>query len=293
MKALYIHADYIEFSVKKPTPIAEQIGDEQKQGRFEEALVAFISVEKQDEDKIESVAREATDDLKQVAGKVEARRIVLYPYAHLSSSLSSPDVGKKMLRTMEQMLADQGIEVHRAPFGWYKAFTVSCKGHPLSELSREFLGKEAAPEKKGEEKHIVLTLDGREIDPKDYKEGSECFQIMLQKEALHKESKLSGEPRYLRLCKKFGIQWESMSDAGHMSFSPKGALMFDLAADYAWKTVNDLGLNLYTVKGTNMFNLDEPAVKEHAMLFGDRLYKVETEKNPSSLDMPHATSSSQ
>ena len=128
---------------------------------------------------------------------------------------------------------------------------------------------------------------------KDYKEGSECFQIMLQKEALHKESKLSGEPRYLRLCKKFGIQWESMSDAGHMSFSPKGALMFDLAADYAWRTVNDLGLNLYTVKGTNMFNLDEPAVKEHAMLFGDRLYKVETEKDLSSLDMQHATSSSQ
>jgi threonyl-tRNA synthetase len=29
------------------------------------------------------------------------------------------------------------VEVSRAPFGWYKAFKISCKGHPLSELSRE------------------------------------------------------------------------------------------------------------------------------------------------------------
>jgi len=29
------------------------------------------------------------------------------------------------------------VKVHRAPFGWYKSFKISCKGHPLSELSRE------------------------------------------------------------------------------------------------------------------------------------------------------------
>jgi threonyl-tRNA synthetase len=32
------------------------------------------------------------------------------------------------------------------------------------------------------------------------------------------------------------------------------------------------------VKGTNMFSLDEPAVKEHADLFGDRLYSIDTGK---------------
>jgi threonyl-tRNA synthetase len=32
------------------------------------------------------------------------------------------------------------------------------------------------------------------------------------------------------------------------------------------------------VKGTNMFSLDEPAVKEHADLFGDRLYTINTGK---------------
>lgn len=62
--------------------------------------------------------------------------MVVYPYAHLSSSLSSPDVAKEVLQKMETRLGEMDIPVARAPFGWYKAFEVSCKGHPLSELSR-------------------------------------------------------------------------------------------------------------------------------------------------------------
>ncbi len=137
MRTLYIHADYLEYNVKKPTPVADQITDQEKQGRYEEVLVAFLTVEKQDEECLEDVAKKVVDDLLQIFKKVGAERIALYPYAHLSSSLSSPDVGKKMLRTMETLIQQQGIEVHRAPFGWYKAFNISCKGHPLSELSRE------------------------------------------------------------------------------------------------------------------------------------------------------------
>ncbi|NLT38446.1 MAG: threonine--tRNA ligase [Methanomassiliicoccus sp.] len=137
MKTLYIHSDYLEYAVKKPTPVADQITEDEKQGRFEEVLVAFISVEKEDESDPEAIAKKVTDDLVQVSKKVGADTIVLYPYAHLSSSLSSPDVGKKMLRTMEAILQEKGLKAHRAPFGWYKSFKISCKGHPLSELSRE------------------------------------------------------------------------------------------------------------------------------------------------------------
>jgi len=137
MRVLYIHADFLEFTVKKSTPVAEQITDQEKQGRYDEVLVAFISVEKQDEESPDEVAQKAVADLLEVAKKVKAQRVVLYPYAHLSPSLSSPDAGKKMLRTMEALVAEARLEVHRAPFGWYKAFTIACKGHPLSELSRE------------------------------------------------------------------------------------------------------------------------------------------------------------
>jgi threonyl-tRNA synthetase len=278
MKTLYIHADYMEYEVKKPTPVAEEIDEAHHKGRLEEVLVAFITVEKRDEGKIDLVAEEAAADLKETAEKVGATRVMLYPYAHLSPELSDPMTAREMMKAMEARLKELDVEVHRAPFGWYKAFRISCKGHPLSELSREILGKEAKSAPKGEESFIILTPDGKEHTPNEFKGGTECFRIMMEKEALKKEHPLSGEVKYLRLCRKFGIQWESMSDVGHMCFTPSGALMMDLVGDYSFKIVNDLNLPVYTVKGTNMFSLDEGPVKEHAALFGDRLYMVPGEK---------------
>ena len=137
MKTLYIHSDYLEFTVKKSTPVAEKISDEQKEGRFEELLIAFISVENQDEENPEAVVQKAVEDIEDIAKKVKSRRLALYPYAHLSSSLGSPSTAIKILQGMEGVLAQKDYEVHRVPFGWYKAFKISCKGHPLSELSRE------------------------------------------------------------------------------------------------------------------------------------------------------------
>ena len=278
MRSLYIHADFMEFEAKKPTPVAEEITEEQKKGRLEEVLVAFITVEKRDEGKIPLVVSEAASDLVETLEKTGAQRVMLYPYAHLSSELSDPQTGKEMLKALEVELKEKGVEVLRAPFGWYKAFRISCKGHPLSELSREIIGKEEAKVPIGKESFVVLTPSGEELVPEDFSGGSDCFRVMMQKEALKMEQPLAGEPKYLRLCRKFGIQWESMSDVGHMCFSPKGALIMDLVGDYSSKIVNDMGLAVYTVKGTNMFSVDEPAVKEHAALFGDRLYLIPGEK---------------
>ena len=49
MQLLLIHSDYIEYETKKQTPVAEKIDESLKSGRLEEALTAFIAVEKADE----------------------------------------------------------------------------------------------------------------------------------------------------------------------------------------------------------------------------------------------------
>jgi len=278
MKTLYIHADYMEYEVKKPTPVAEEIGDEHRKGRLEEVLVAFITVEKKDEGKVAQVVEQAAKDLVDTAKQIGAERIMLYPYAHLSPELSDPKTGKEFMKALEAAVKEMDVEVVRAPFGWYKAFRISCKGHPLSELSRAIEAVEVKSVQKGEEKFLVLMPDGTEHAPDEFKGGTDCFKVMLQKEALKKEQPLAGEVKYLRLCKKFGIQWEPMSDVGHMCFTPAGALIMDLVSDYSSQVVNDMGLGVYTVKGTNMFSLEEPPVKEHAALFGDRLYMIPGEK---------------
>jgi threonyl-tRNA synthetase len=268
----------MEFEAKDKTKVAEDIPAGFHNGRMEEVLVVFITVESDDEDKVQQVAAEASKDILDVKEKVGAERILLYPYAHLSKDLARPKASIEMLDVMKKMIESSGAEVSRAPFGWYKAFDIKCKGHPLSELSRDFKGKEEKSPSKGKDTYFVLKMDGKEVSIEEYKGGSDCMMSMIDKEALGKESPSTGEPEYLRLCKKFGIQWESMSDVGHMNLAPPGAMMFDLISDYSTDIVNNAGISVYNVKGTNMFSMDEPAVKEHADLFGDRLYTISTGK---------------
>ncbi len=137
MKILTIHADFIEFEAKKKAlKTAEENIHEGKQ-RVEECLVIFTAVEKTDEADIPKIVEQYVQEIKNVASQVNAKNLVLYPYAHLSSTLSNPAVAEQVLKDAEKTLAEK-FKVTRAPFGWYKAFTISCKGHPLSELSREF-----------------------------------------------------------------------------------------------------------------------------------------------------------
>lgn len=76
------------------------------------------------------------DNIKTIASQVGAKNVVLYPYAHLSSDLGKPSFAVEFLSFAEEKLKEDGVSVYRAPFGYYKAFEMRVKGHPLSELAR-------------------------------------------------------------------------------------------------------------------------------------------------------------
>ena len=136
MRILLIHSDYLNYNVKNKTPVAEEIEEAKKEGSFDDSLVVFTAVEKEDENNPEGIVSNLVKEVKKANDQVKAQNIVLYPYAHLSSSLSSPKVAVQILKDAEQALLAENLTVIRVPFGWYKAFEISCKGHPLSELSR-------------------------------------------------------------------------------------------------------------------------------------------------------------
>ena len=77
--------------------------------------------------------------IQEYLNNVKSKKVLIYPYAHLSQILHHPRYALEILRSFEEA-ARKSLsltEVHRAPFGWTKAFNVKVKGHPLAENARE------------------------------------------------------------------------------------------------------------------------------------------------------------
>ncbi|PIN75833.1 threonine--tRNA ligase [Candidatus Woesearchaeota archaeon CG10_big_fil_rev_8_21_14_0_10_37_12] len=146
MKILAIHSDYIKVEKKKKA-IKDAEESAEVDLSMDDCLVVFCSAEKEDESNPNSVAKQLVANIDDIAKQVKAERIMLYPYVHLSSKPSSPKVAQEILKQAEKDL--KSFEVKHAPFGWYKSFEIKCKGHPLSELSREF-GPAVEKQKSGE-----------------------------------------------------------------------------------------------------------------------------------------------
>ncbi len=138
MKILLLHCDYIRFkALKKALKSVEELSEkDKKEHEVKECLVVLSAVEKGDG---VNIVPELVKNIKEVAGSVKIKNIVLYPYAHLSRELSDPETAVNVLIEAEKVLK-KDFSVSRAPFGYYKEFELKVKGHPLSELSRQIGG---------------------------------------------------------------------------------------------------------------------------------------------------------
>ena len=154
MKILSIHADFIEWEAKKKAFKGAEEGIPEGKQKVDDCLVIFTAFEKPDEANVKGVVDKYVQEIKNIAQQVNAQRIVLYPYAHLSSNLGNPNLAMQSMKDAQKILSEK-FKVSRAPFGWYKAFDIKCKGHPLSELSREFTAQGDGSEVKVEEKEIT------------------------------------------------------------------------------------------------------------------------------------------
>lgn len=133
MRILSIHADTMWYRATRKTRMAEPI--EQKEGRMNECVVLFCCVEKLDERNPAQVIASARNSVMERLQKLKVTRVMIFPYAHLTSTLGSPDCALFILKGLEEELRKKSIDVKRAPFGWYKEFGIQAKGHPLSDLS--------------------------------------------------------------------------------------------------------------------------------------------------------------
>lgn len=285
MQLLLIHSDYIEFEAKRPTKFAEEIEESAKKGRLEEALCAFVAVEKPDEGDIDAVVAEGAKQVADVAEQVHAKKVMLYPYAHLSSNLAAPDAAVKVLKGMQETLS-QNYEVVRAPFGWYKAFTLSCKGHPLSELSRSIKTGEAGGEVvsealKSEAKAVsywkIMDTDGEMYDPDafDFK-GHDNLAKFTHYE-IAKARAVDKVPPHVDLMRRLElVDYEPGSDPGNMRYYPKGRLIKSLLEAYVLDKASDMGA--MEVETPIMYDMEHPTLKKYLDRFPARQYQIEADK---------------
>jgi len=281
MKLLLIHSDFIEYEIKeKAIPHPEETSI--TKDRFDEALTVFIAVEKVDEKAPLQAVDEASKEIIKTAEQLKVKNIMLYPYAHLSSDLASVKAGKDILVQLEQEVKKQDFNVKRSPFGWYKAFTISCKGHPLSELSREITpGKEKKAVEKEREivsQWCILTPQGELIDAEKFNfSGHEELKQLYEYESSGTR-KIVGEPPHVKMMQSQElVDYEPASDSGNFRWYPKGRMIKGLLEQHINNMVRDIGG--MQVETPIMYDLEHPALSEYVKKFPARQYLVHSDKD--------------
>jgi threonyl-tRNA synthetase len=293
MRILQLHSNFIVFKpVQKEISIAEEA--ELKENRVEEVVVLFIAIEEGDNTEI---AQKAIDDIRAFLGKQKTNRILIYPFAHLSSNLSNPSEALKIIKAMEAYAKDKGIETYRAPFGWNKQFTISIKGHPLAEQARSYAPTPVAAEakaeggaKKEEEPvsaalkaedkmqsfwHVILP-DGSLVPVEEFKfKGHVNLQKFSQYE-IKKARAVTQMPPHVTLMKRLEIaDYEAGSDPGNIRWYPKGRLIKSLLEQYVNLRMNQYGA--MEVETPIMYDFNHPSLKSYLNRFPARQYVLKSE----------------
>jgi len=277
MRILQLHCDNIEYSpIKKEISTAEDIDPKPK--RFEEIVVAFVAVEEGD-DKI--VATNAILQIKDSMKKIGCQKLLLYPYAHLSSTLASPNTALSVLKEMESLASD--LEVYRAPFGWTKSYKLQVKGHPLAENSK-VITKESAEDSsialKTESKiksfwHI-MTPDGKMHDIGSFNFSKHKNLEVLAKYEAAKKRSVDESPPHVKLMKKMAIaDYEPASDSGNMRFYPNGRLIKSLIERYVNEKIHEYGG--LEVETPIMYDSHHPSLESYFNRFPARQYSINSE----------------
>jgi threonyl-tRNA synthetase len=284
MRILQLHSDFIAYKpVKKEVANAEEA--EKKEVRLEEVVVLFTAVEEADDS---TVAQRAIDEVQTFLSKQKINRILIYPYAHLSSDLAKPAEALRTVKAMEAYAKKKGIETFRAPFGWNKQFTISIKGHPLAEQSRVILPTKA--EKKEEEKiseaakaeeklksfWYILQPDGKLVPVEDFKfKGHENLE-KFSKYEISKVRASQQMPPHVILMKRLEIaDYELGSDPGNIRWYPKGRLVKSLLEQFVTEKMNEYGA--MEVETPVMYDFQHPSLADYLNRFPARQYLLKSE----------------
>jgi len=301
MRLLQLHSDFVEYQ-----PIAKEIREAEEnvsssKVRFEDLVVTLVAIENGDD---ENLARIAVNEIERYLATVKSKRLLIYPYAHLTSDLALPERALEVIKSIEKFAKERFVDVHRAPFGWTKAFEIKVKGHPLAEnykivtkqtsniapvvasssdrINNSWETKVSSAlreEEKLASIWYILEPDGKLSPIKEYKfnAGNQNLHALANYEMAKKRSTVE-QPAHVRLMKRMGIaDYEPASDVGNLRYYPKGKLMKSLIEQYVTQQVMEYGG--IEVETPIMYDSKHPSMESYFNRFPARQYTITSDNN--------------
>lgn len=126
-----------EFSFKTHSKVLPEAPDDFREGRVENAVVAFVHAEAKDEADAAGVETRLVKNVKWLAGKFESKTVVFHYFSHLGSDLASPDFARGLLDRARARLESVGFRVETTPFGHFCEWRLSVAGESLAKVWKE------------------------------------------------------------------------------------------------------------------------------------------------------------
>jgi len=284
---LFLHADFIEYEpISKEIQLAEE-GIPIAKKRMEDLIVVLTAVESEDD---ENTASDSSTEIRKYGDLVKCDQVLIYPYAHLSSNLASPNVALQILQSLEMGVRKSFPIVARAPFGWTKSFNIKVKGHPLAENARTITGQfklSKSPDKSGNDESSalkaeetvrsswhILEVGGHLVPFAEYSFNKDQSNLKTLADYEFSKKRVVDEiPPHVKLMKKLGIaDYEPASDSGNMRFYPKGKLMKSLLESHISRRISEYGG--MEVETPIMYDSKHPTLQSYFNRFPARQYNV-------------------
>ncbi|MFW9909589.1 MAG: threonine--tRNA ligase, partial [Candidatus Thorarchaeota archaeon] len=290
MRMLQIHSDGFAFEAKRKALKSAEKVDSKSYSTKESCLVNFIAAETSDTTNITKAAKITADMIAAAADEVKEKKIIVYPWVHLSETPSPPGEALKLLKIIEKDLKEKGYDVLRIPFGWYKSFMINCKGHPLAERSKVLdvtkvsedihgeitIGEDLTAikaESEASSKFYIFEPDGKisEVGKFDYT-GYEDLRLYVAYETA-KDRTAQEAPPHIEMMKNLElVDYEPGSDAGNFRWPPRGLTLKKAIEERVTAEMVEYGANV--VQTPLIYDYEHPSLKSYLQRFPSRQYVV-------------------
>ncbi|MGY5870793.1 MAG: threonine--tRNA ligase [Candidatus Thorarchaeota archaeon] len=291
MRMLQIHSDGFSYEAKRKALKTAKDLEEKVYKTEDSCLVNFIAAETSDESNVKGAATTTAEMIAAAAEEVKETNIVVYPWVHLTEIPSKPSTAMKLLDAITKDLKKRGLNVVQVPFGWYKAFAIHCKGHPLAERSKVLdISKEIAKgadvdvtegedltalqaEEKTTSKFYIVEPDGTMTDAKkfNYKKYKE-LELYVNYETA-KDRSVHDPPAHIEIMKNLElVDYEPGSDAGNFRWPPRGFTLKKAIEERVTTEMIDYGAHV--VQTPLIYDYEHPSLKSYLQRFPSRQYVV-------------------